>query len=175
MTWPLRVQEIVNVLAAGVGHIAPDDLRRATTMRIAEQCRFELGSNWGTKRYTWTHPLSTDVICTQSPLVGWDWSVPAGIAQFPESIDLRGQIFVPVDPVDHLGAPPGPVPLPPAPSSDLTQVLNELSALKSLLIPRLDDLAIRVNSLVERPFPAYGGSASIRFLGDAPIALTPKE
>ena len=61
-TWPPRVQEIVDQLAAGVAHSAPDEERRAVTQRIAEQARFELGPNWGTKRADPGRPLSTDVI-----------------------------------------------------------------------------------------------------------------
>ena len=120
MTWPDRVQQIVNTLAAGVAHDAPDELRRATTMKIAQQCRYELGPNWGTKRADPGRPLSADVICTQSPFVGWDWSVPTGIAQFPDSLDLTGQVFVLVEAVDHLGV--GQPPVPPPERDDIVRL-----------------------------------------------------
>ena len=168
MTWPDRVQVIVNTLAAGIAHTDPDEVRRAVTQKIAEQCRFEFGPNWGTKRADPGRPLSTDVVCTQSPFVGWDWSVPGGIAQFPESIDLTGQVFVVVSPVDHLGVvPPVPAPTPtPVPPVDLAPVLAQLAILQRL-----------VQQLLDRPippaFPAYEGTASIRYLGNAPITLRP--
>ena len=40
MKWPARVQIIVDTLAAGVPHSAPDEIRRVVTQKIAEQCRF---------------------------------------------------------------------------------------------------------------------------------------
>ena len=104
-SWPARVQEIVEALAAGVPHSAPDEERRAVTQRIAEQVRYELGPNWGWKRADPGRPLSTDVIATQFPFVGYDWSVPSGIARFPAQIDLTGQVFVPVEPRNHLALP----------------------------------------------------------------------
>src|SRR3990167_7431581 len=158
MTWPDRVQVIVNTLAAGVAHTDPDDVRRAVTQKIAEQCRFEFGPNWGTKRADPGRPLSTDVVCTQSPFVGWDWSVPGGIAQFPESIDLTGQVFVVVSPGDHLGVvPPVPAPSPPvAPPVDLAPVLAEIAELRVLVLLLLDRPPVT--------FPAYEGSAAVRYL-----------
>ena len=170
MTWPLRVQEIVNLLAAGVPHDAPDERRRATTRQIAQQCRFELGSNWGTKRADPGRPLSADVVCTQSPFVGWDWSVPGGIAQFPERIDLTGQTFVAVVPVNHLGtrspapdpSPPAPAPPPAPPPVDLGPILSRLDRIDAALL-----------ALVGKPAPPYEGSAAIRYLGTAPITLRP--
>jgi hypothetical protein len=105
MKYPSRVQEIINELAARNPALVrgDDEARRQLTRLIAEQCRFELGPNWGTKRASETRPLSADVVCTQDPFVGWDTQIAGGtIAQFPESIDLTGQVFVPVDPVQHL-------------------------------------------------------------------------
>ena len=128
MQWPPRVQEIVDALAQGVAHSAPDDVRRATTEKIAQQCRFELGPNWGWKRADPGRPLSTDVFCTREPFVGWDWSIPSGIATFPESIDLTGQVFVEVEPVNHLGIVPAPGPIAPNPGTitivDLAEVTD---------------------------------------------------
>mgnify|MGYP001595229896 CR=1 FL=1 len=124
MIWPPRVQEIVNLLAVGpdAAHSAEDEKRRAITRKIAEQCRLELGPNWGTKRADPGRPPSADVVSTQSPFIGWDWSVPGGVAQFPESIDLAGQTFVAVEPINHLAPAPVPAPEPipvPPPTSPL--------------------------------------------------------
>jgi hypothetical protein len=114
MKYPERVQEIVEKLASGVPHDAEDDLRRSVTRKIAEQCRFELGPEWGHKRADPGRPPSADVFAFQSsdsPLfVGWDWSIPGGVATFPDSIDLTGQVFIEVEPINHLEEP---VPVPP--------------------------------------------------------------
>jgi hypothetical protein len=105
MKYPARVQQIIDELARKNPDLVAgdDEARRRLTMLFAQQARFELGPNWGTKRASPTRPLSADAICTQDPFVGWDTQIAGGvIAQFPESIDLAGQVFVPVDPVDHL-------------------------------------------------------------------------
>jgi hypothetical protein len=105
MRYPNRVQDIINELAAKNPELVrgDDEARRQLTRLIAEQCRFELGPNWGTKRASEARPLSADVVCTENPFVGWDTQIAGGtIAQFPESIDLTGQVFVRVDPVQHL-------------------------------------------------------------------------
>lgn len=137
MKWPARVQQIVDTLAAGIAHSAPDEERRAATQKIAEQCRFELGPKWGWKRADPGRPLSTDVFCTREPFVGWDWSVPDGVAQFPESIDLAGQVFVEVEPKNHLGGEPLPGEVPPNPGTPQPE-LGELTARVKALELRVD-------------------------------------
>jgi hypothetical protein len=144
MKWPDRVQQIVNVLAAGVSHSAPDEVRRATTEKIAQQCRFELGPNWGWKRADPGRPLSTDVFCTREPFVGWDWSIPSGVAEFPESVDLTGQVFVEVEPVNHLGTVPDPGTPPPDPGTPDTR---ELRMLLTTALVSLEELKATVGML----------------------------
>lgn len=132
MKYPARVQEIIDELARRHPDLVAgdDDARRALTRRFAEQARFELGPNWGTKRASPTRPLSADVICTQDPFVGWDTQIAGGIiAQFPDSIDLAGQVFVAVDPIDHLQAfvPPGE----PVPTPDAAHTLEIVAAIRA--------------------------------------------
>jgi hypothetical protein len=177
MKWPTRVQEIVQILAFGVSHSADDETRRATTRKIAEQCRFELGPNWGHKRADAGRPPSADVFCTREPFVGWDWSVPEGIANFPDSIDLAGQDFIEVEPVNHLGATPSE---PPQEPTDLTAVwvaINELKKNQVDFLVRyekdlqeinksLETLIMRVAELmveVSRPMKAEGRTGNTAF------------
>lgn len=143
MQWPLRVQAIVQTL----GDLLPellqgtDDQRRDLNRMMAEQCGFELGPNWGTKRADHTRPMSKDVICTHEPFVGWDVQVVdadgvRAIAQMPESLDLSGQVFVPVDPINHLSVPtPADPPLPPEPAitEGLRVILKQLLELDSVI------------------------------------------
>lgn len=145
MTWPIRVQEIVDALATGpdAAYTAEDEKRRAITRKIAEQCRFEFGTNWGTKRAAAGRPPSTDVICTFNPFVGWDWSVPSGIAQFPESIDLMGQVFVPVEAINHLSG-YGTSPEESSPPSPEILLLDDLYASLKSLFEIVSDLTAQL-------------------------------
>jgi hypothetical protein len=138
MKWPERVQTIVNKLAEGISHDAADEVRRATTRRIAEQCRFEFGPEWGHKRADPGRPPSADVFAhkTAEFFVGWDWSVPSGIAEFPESIDLSGQTFIDVEPINHLGGEPAPEPVP-VPDPQFEARLARLEAAFAELWPRI--------------------------------------
>ena len=86
-----------------------DDACRAWTRRLAEQFAFEFpAEGWGHKSGDPTRPPSTDVIATRRPFVGFDvignqgtegWTLIAN----PGRIDLTGQTFIEVTPVDHLG------------------------------------------------------------------------
>lgn len=166
MQWPQRVQEIVNELARrNIDLVRGDDeARRALTRKIAEQCRFELGENWGTKRADDGRPLSADVVCTAFPFVGWDTQIggidPVAsdeevlrrhIAQMPDSIDLVGQRFVPVEPVNHLAvAEPAPTPGEPPPTEpcdDVAAFLAELVEPLDLTARGVIDLAAGISTL----------------------------
>lgn len=199
MKWPDRVQAIVEALAAAHRDLqfGDDVARRRLTMLFAEQCCFELGSNWGTKRADPGRPLSADVICTRDPFVGWDTQIAGGvIAQFPESIDLAGQVFVPVEPANHLGA--GEPASPPPASADLAarleaieQILARMDGalatqaqlLAALLtkpgsagslaevIARLDDVQDTVSAIAAAPWPTY---RSTSVFGTTTNTPTPK-
>lgn len=133
MKWPERVQAIVVSLTHGISHGADDEVRRGATLKIAQQCRFELGPRWGHKRADPGRPPSADVFAykDEAIFVGWDWSVPSGVANFPESIDLSGQVFIEVEPVNHLNIETGPV-TPPGDTNDDT-ILDALAELKKTL------------------------------------------
>ena len=139
--WPSRVQEIVEEMAGYRDwYAAPDEDRRARTQAIAEQCCFELGDNWGHKRADPGRPPSADVFCTASPFEGWDWSVPGGIAQFPDSIDLTGQTFIKVDPINHLGVAEPPESEPPDPI-ELNEVWDAIEGLQAQINDVRNDIA----------------------------------
>lgn len=119
-----------------------EDQRRALAKLIAEQVRFEFGSAWGWKRADPGRPPSKDAIAQQQPdgrLWAWDLFLGTTGAPHPTPIwiDITGQVFIPVDPVDHLatgggsggGAPPVP-PTPPPSSVDLGPILQRLAELE---------------------------------------------
>ena len=99
---------------------------RAWTWALAEQFAFSCpGEGWGTKQADPGRPQSTDCICTQSPFLGYDVIVSQGapdqkLAYMPEAMDLTGQIYLAVSPVDHLdgsSAPGGTYPYPDEPTT----------------------------------------------------------
>jgi len=78
--------------------------------RFAEQACFSLGSAYGHKRAGSGRPHSEDVIARNDSrgFIGWDLVIEAGTSrQRPcdataDGIDLGGQVFEAVQPVDHL-------------------------------------------------------------------------
>ena len=176
LKWSPRVQEIVNTFAAKYPewsqHSSPDEDRRKLTKMIAEQCRYEFGSPWGTKRYG-GGPPSTDMIVFKDGTIfwGWDWSIPSGIAQYPEGEDLSldpQQKFIPVEPVNHLSSDPVPAPPPvePPPTVDLKPVLDKLDA----VMAKLNYL----ETYLDGPLTDYEGKFKLSYFGDTKFTLTPK-
>lgn len=88
-----------------------DDHARDWTMQLAEQFYFTFNNEgWGTKRAGHDRPPSTDVIARvlNSRLVGYDTVINAGASNavlnpHPEEMDINDQVFIPVNPVNHLG------------------------------------------------------------------------
>ena len=135
-TLPERGQVIVRSLyqqhtdkAASEG-----DGRRSVTKRIAEQLAFEFGPQYGWKRADAGRPPSQDVFALQvgDRLYGWDWW--NGSTNRPNDpvgnvIDITGQVFIPVQPVNHLGGDGSvPVPIPPTPNDNLEDAVAALHA-----------------------------------------------
>jgi hypothetical protein len=179
MTYPTRVQEIVDALASRHPDLVhgDDEQRRQLTGLIAEQVRFELGPNWGRKRADPGRPISVDVICTQVPFVGWDIQIAGGvIAHFPDAIDLTGQVFVPVEPVDHLGVGqpqpnPEPQPVPVPQPIDLQPLLEAVAGLLAKLEQQHQEVMAKLSEPLPLPpvtFPVYRG----KILGFG-VTLTP--
>lgn len=137
--FPARGVAIIDALLAAFPALAKgnDDERRALTGFIAEQICFELGAKWGTKRADKGRPASKDGLAflnADNTIDIWDWQngttrdrqVRAGAAP-TESHST--QVFIPVTPIDHLGAAvvPGQPPAPPELDSDeaFARVIDE--------------------------------------------------
>ena len=106
-------------LAEGV-----NEQRTVLTRKIAEQLRYTLGPGWGHKRASATRPPSKDAFAQRQPnghLWIWDWQ--DGTTRKPLAAfsfhDVTDQVFIQVDPIDHLGGSAPPPPVPPPPASDL--------------------------------------------------------
>lgn len=105
---------------------ATDDGSREWTHMLCQQMKFSFpGVGWGHKRQAQNHPHSSDCIAMQTPFIGWDVVSNSGTANATlsldgEAYDLTGQVFEPVEAVNHLGTqPPDPEPpQPPDPEPD---------------------------------------------------------
>jgi hypothetical protein len=131
---PARIPAIVQALYAQHVDLAEgdDDQRRALQMLICEQARFELGPAYGAKKSAEGHPSSKDSIAYMAPdgvLYAADCfngttRKPAVPSAFDE---IGGQVFIPVQSVDHLGAATG-KPTQPAPDPGGMGTYGDFSA-----------------------------------------------
>lgn len=112
----------------GLPHGTPetiDEIARQWSIQFAEQVRFETkDAQWGMKRADPGRPIGKDTIAHFDglKLLIWDLFTGTGTGSpslnvDPESEDVTGQVFVPVQAVDHLG--PAPTPTPPPPTTTL--------------------------------------------------------
>jgi hypothetical protein len=108
--WTDQHQACLDTFAAVFGLPALDSTAARTwTWNLAEQFAHSFpGEGWGTKQADPGRPQSTDCICTQVPFTGYDVIISQGsptqtLAHYPEPINLTGQIYLAVNPVDHLG------------------------------------------------------------------------
>jgi hypothetical protein len=121
-----------------------DEQRRAFTLRVAQQVKRDFGPAWGTKRADPGRPSSKDAIArkTDALLVSWDLINGSTREVHPAPImgeDISDQVFVAVDPVDHLGSVPVPDPPPSVPQPDYAEQIADLKAqIAALLIRVLD-------------------------------------
>ena len=94
---------------------------QAWTHQLAEQFRYTFGERFGHKQASPTRPHSADTIALRegAMLFGWDVLLDAGgestLITTPRTIDLTGQVFEVVQPVNHVGLMPPPPPPPPTP------------------------------------------------------------
>jgi len=109
--WTEQHQACLDAFAALFGLPALDSTAARTwTWNLAEQFHYSFPKEgWGTKQADATRPQSTDCICTKVPFTGYDVIISQGaptqtLAHYPEPINLTGQIYLAVQPVDHLGA-----------------------------------------------------------------------
>lgn len=149
MKLPDRVKAIRTRYAAkfGLPHGTPetiDDIARQWSIGFAEQVRFEtMDAKWGMKRADPGRPIGKDSIAFNDPagLICWDLFTGTGtgspgLNDDPDSLAIGpgtpdgghdGQVFVPVQAVDHIGqvsTPPVPVPSP-KPGKTLSEYFAE--------------------------------------------------
>lgn len=178
MTFAPRVQEIVNSFSARYDYLRTslnDDDRRSLTQKIAEQVAYELGPRWGQKRADPGRPISKDTLAFNGDdqLHGWDLFNGSTRAanQFPEEVpphEMKEQVFVPVIPTNHLGAPqappapePQPAPQPaacqcqfvPCDSEPLRLELAQTKAAVNILIAQVGQLQDVVKAVAQRTYP----------------------
>lgn len=109
--WTPAHQRTLDAYAAFAGLPHGDADARQWTRALAEQFAFRFPSEgWGTKQADPGRPPSTDVICTRVPFVGYDVLIGQGtasqaVATQPAPINLAGQLFIAVEPFDHIGRP----------------------------------------------------------------------
>lgn len=117
-----------------------DESAREYSIRFAQQLRFSLGPNWGTKRADSGRPISKDTVTFRNgdTLTSYDLmlGVGTGNPKFndnPPAINTTGQTFVEVQPINHLAVVvPNPEPQPdPNPGTGIVFVkitnVNELA------------------------------------------------
>lgn len=137
MKYSARIQEILNTLYARNLPLAygTDEQRRSLTQLIIEQVVFEFPTGqYGSKRAV-GGAQSKDVLAQQLPdrLIGWDLfnGTTREPNQFPENIELPGQIFISIQGVDHLNlvidAPANPPPVGKTEIQRLQEVVSRLS------------------------------------------------
>lgn len=137
--WTPEHTAVLRRFAAFAGLPHSDEDARAWTRQLAEQFAASFPrEGWGTKQASLTRPRSTDVICTRSPFVGYDVIGNQGLPDqalilTPHPLDLTGQVFLPVNPVDHIGGQtPVPLPGPTKPGGEFPPRDLALSALTAL-------------------------------------------
>jgi hypothetical protein len=156
-------------LAAGT-----TEQQQLLTRLIAEQFAFEFGPQWGCKAAGPGRPQGpSELAFNAPPLYIWRWSdgdghvtrVPGAPLPDPllEPLDqTAGQVFLPVDAIDHLQVSDTRPPLRPLPAPmDLEPILARLDRLEQR-VATLSDHVVSVDRIADealhRPFPRYVGT-----------------
>jgi hypothetical protein len=155
MDLPQRVREIIDELYMRHTELARGDenQRRLVTQFLAEQCCYELGPRWGMKRPSLGRPPGKDSIAYNDPagMVSWDWQdgqsrMPHNVPHFWSAGELtrtnqgQPQIFIPVEPRNHLG-------LPSVPPTSVPEPTPPLPIDVAALLERIDRLEQRCSEL----------------------------
>ena len=145
MQLPDRVKEIITILANQFPDLrrGDDDQRRALTLKFAQQIRLELGESWGTKRAAEGRPPSKDAVARMFDGKLFSADVINGSTrepQFPNMEELPGQIFIPVDPVNHIVDPVNPIEDPVDPVDVEVPLPDRVKEIITSLAARFPDL-----------------------------------
>src|SRR5436189_3589963 len=108
-----QVLDLINRVYAANRQLALTDTGQRTLAKmVAEQVRFSTNDkNWGVKSSTPTNPQGPSQIAYNSPdghLYCWRWldgpnaGKENGVLNNPVFLDITGQNFISVDPVNHL-------------------------------------------------------------------------
>jgi hypothetical protein len=176
--FPARGRQIIQALYDANRGLAAGttEQQQLLTRLMAEQFAFEFGPQWGCKAAGPSRPQGpSELALNAPPLYIWRWSdgdghvtkVPGAPLPEPllEPLDQTAeQLFLPVDPVDHLGVsdtrPPARPDPPPPPSLDLVPILARLDRLEQR-IAMLSDHVVSVDRIADealhRPLPRYVG------------------
>lgn len=163
---PPRIREIVQELYARNVHLAEgtDDERRQLQTLICEQARYELGPQYGAKKADSGRPRSKDAIAFLDGDVLYAADCFNGSTRKPsvpgEFTEIPGQVFDPVQAIDHLGhvtVPTTGTPVPSSPSSPGAAIDAALVALKA----ECEGLRARLAAVEARP----SGSAPVSLAG----------
>jgi hypothetical protein len=134
---PQVLELIKQVYAANMSLATTDDGQRQLAKMVAEQVVFSTGdTNWGVKSAAPGRPQGPSQIAynsTSGQLLCWRWldgpnaGKPNGVLDSPIFLDITGQNFIPVGPVNHLQAPTPDAPIPPPqPNSDSKSITDQL-------------------------------------------------
>lgn len=105
---PESVKPAIRLLAERFADLRTgnDDARRAFALKVAEQVAFNLGPSYGTKRADPGRPPSKDALAKQADGRLFSWDIVNGDTRELQldgpAEDITGQVFIPVQPFDHL-------------------------------------------------------------------------
>ncbi len=111
-----------------------EEVMRSWSLKLAQQVRFDTADKaYGVKKASDTRPQCKDCLAYDGHegLIAWDMLEGAGtgnptLAEDPDSISIPDQVFIPVLPIDYLGATTPPV-QPPQPTP--VKTLNDYFAI----------------------------------------------
>lgn len=111
------------------------------THKLSQQLAFTFyGAGWGHKSASINRPHSKDVVCLKDPFIGWDILLGAGtpdpkLSLNGESIDLTGQYFETVVPINFLDDAIPPTP----PTDDINAKLDKIIITQAEIIKLIND------------------------------------
>ena len=153
---------------------------RTWTKNLAQQIVFSTDDrSWGCKNAGGGRPQSKDVIAHQvgGTLFAFDLLLGVGtgspsLVPNPSAMDITGQVFMPVDPVDHIGGSPASTPSV-APTDDLAARIAALEAAVKAADAKIEDALRAAAEAVSTAQAAAARIATLRAKGtiDVPVLV----